>query len=81
VNLGRGTAEPYQQPAESVTLTRIRHDQSALTRWSIDFNFAFTTGRTEAGVRFAATVGAARIVPCVVDGLDNTKGELSPISP
>jgi hypothetical protein len=56
-------------------------DQRALTRWSVDFSFAFTTGRLEAGVRFAATLGAARVVPFVVDGLDDTKGELSPISP
>jgi hypothetical protein len=35
----------------------------------------------EAGVRFAATLGAARIGPFVADGLDDTKGELSPISP
>jgi hypothetical protein len=53
-------------------------DQRALTRWSVDFNFAFTTGRLKAGVRFAATLGAARVVAFVVDGLDDTKAELSP---
>jgi hypothetical protein len=55
-------------------------DQRALTRWSVDFSFVLTTGRLEAGVRFAATLGPAPVVPLVVDGLD-TKGELSPISP
>jgi hypothetical protein len=47
----------------------------------VDFNFAFTTGRLEAGVGFVATLGAARIVPFVADWLDDTKGELSPMSP
>jgi hypothetical protein len=55
-------------------------DQRALTRWLVDFNFAFTTARLEAGVRFAATLGAARTAPFVADGLNDTKGELSPIS-